>query len=223
MTMQSYDCMVTQGCDVMVKDTFFNLSEEKQALIRNVAVDEFAAYSYDQASVNRIVEKSGIAKGSFYQYFDDKKDLFLYLINLVVEEKINTISPVMLNPDENDIFTLIRELYVSGIKFANSHPKYVALSKLLQANKSAPIYHELKADVLPSSFEYFEVQLEKAIERGEVRDDIDVKMFAYIITEMSVLVVEYFMEHVARPFDESMLEMVDEFLDFLKKGIGENN
>ncbi|NIV34346.1 MAG: TetR family transcriptional regulator, partial [Anaerolineae bacterium] len=50
----------------MPKDTFFNLPEDKRALICKVALEEFGEYAFDQASINRIVAKAGIAKGSFY-------------------------------------------------------------------------------------------------------------------------------------------------------------
>ncbi|MBK7920673.1 MAG: TetR/AcrR family transcriptional regulator [Chloroflexi bacterium] len=60
----------------MPKDTFFNLPEDKRALICKVAVAEFAKHRFDKASINRIVAQSGIAKGSFYQYFEDKRIYF---------------------------------------------------------------------------------------------------------------------------------------------------
>ena len=115
----------------MPKETFFNLPEEKRALISKVAVDEFAEYSFEQASINRIVANSGIAKGSFYQYFEDKKDLFLYLVQLAAEEKLNYFSSVLGNPQAHDFFTLIREIYLSGMQFAVEHPEYAAISKMI--------------------------------------------------------------------------------------------
>ena len=207
----------------MPKDTFFNLPEDKRTLICDVAIDEFAEYPFDQAGINHIVAKSGIAKGSFYQYFEDKKDLFLYVIQLIAEEKLNYISPVMRNPDEHDIFTLIRELYLSGIQFANENPRYTAIGNKLLANKEAPIYKEVMVDNMPSSYAIFETLLENAIARGEVRADIDIKMLTYLIASMNVVVVEYYSEFVSQAIDESMIETVDKFLDFLKNGIGENN
>ena len=51
----------------MPRDTFLNLPDAKRKAITEAAVDEFAAYPYEQASINRIVANSGIAKGSFYQ------------------------------------------------------------------------------------------------------------------------------------------------------------
>ena len=207
----------------MPKQTFFNLPQDKRTLICDVAVDEFAEYSFAQASVNRIVDKAGIAKGSFYQYFKDKQDLFLYVGQLIGEEKLSYMSPVMRNPDEHDIFTLIREMYLSGIQFAHEHPRYLAIGNKLLANKEAPIFKALKADFWPSSFAIFETLLQSAIARGEVRADIDVNMFAYLITSMNTVVVEYYSEFVSQAIDESMIETVDKFIDFLKNGIGEND
>jgi AcrR family transcriptional regulator len=205
------------------KDTFFNLPEDKRTLICDVALDEFAEYPFDQASINRIVANSGIAKGSFYQYFEDKKDLFLYLMGLIGEEKINYLSPVVRNPDKHDIFSLIKELYISGIQFATEHPRYVAIGNNLLANKEAPIYRELMADNLPSVYAFFEPLLEKAVVRGEVRTDIDIKMLNYVIASMNVVVVEYCSEINPQAIHKSMIETVDAFMDILKNGIGDNN
>ena len=47
---------------LMPKDTFFNLPEDKRTLICHVAIDEFAAHPFDQASINRIVARHGIGE-----------------------------------------------------------------------------------------------------------------------------------------------------------------
>jgi len=204
------------------KETFFNLPGDKRAFICNVALDEFAEYPFEQASINRIVANSGIAKGSFYQYFDDKKDLFLYLMGLITEEKISYLSPILRNPDEHDIFAVIRELFLSGIQFAKEHPRYAAIGNMLLANKGAPIYKELKVDNLPSSYEIFEPLIAQAVARGEVRADIDVQILRYLITSMNVVIVEYCSDFYPQAIYESMIETADAFMDILKNGIGEN-
>ncbi len=205
----------------MPKETFFNLPADKRAKICRVAVAEFARYSYDSASINRIVAQAGIAKGSFYQYFEDKKELFLYLLGLAAEEKANYMSPIVSNPSEHDFFTLLRELYISGIRFAVEHPEYAEIGKQLLRNRDAPIYKEVMADNLPAAYDFFETLLETAKLRGEVRADIDSKMFAYLIASMNALVVEYYLANVASTYDENMMASIDVFLDFLKNGIGE--
>ena len=59
----------------MPKITFFNLPDEKRQLILDIAIDEFAENDFANVSISRIVARAGIAKGSFYQYFEDKDDL----------------------------------------------------------------------------------------------------------------------------------------------------
>jgi AcrR family transcriptional regulator len=202
------------------KETFYNLPEDKQRLICDVALAEFAGHSFDQASINRIVAGSGIAKGSFYQYFEDKKDLFLYLAQLAAEEKAKYVSPLMQNPGNHDIFTLLREMYASGIQFAAEHPAYAEIGKRLLTKKDSPVYGEVMAGSLPSAYEFFETLLDDAMARGEVRPDIDARMFAFMMASMNALVVEYYFEFVATGYGEDMFATIDKFLDFLKRGIG---
>jgi AcrR family transcriptional regulator len=204
----------------MPKDTFFNLPEEKRTLICEVALDEFVKYSFNQASINRMVANSGIAKGSFYQYFEDKRDLFLYLVRLANEEKMFYISPLIHNPEKHDFFTLLREMFAAGIRFAAEHPRLAEISKKVLANKDAPIYREIMAGNLPATYEFYETFLVNAIARGEIRADIDLKMFSYLIASLNVLIVEYYMEHIAQDYDDKMFETIDKLLDFLKNGFG---
>lgn len=203
----------------MPKDTFFNLPPEKRALILDVAISEFAQYSYDAASINRMVTQAGIAKGSFYQYFEDKRDLFLYLMELVSREKAKYIAPVMMNPEDHDIFTLLRELYISGIRFAGENPQYSEIGNRLIIHKDEPIYQEVLADSMPAAYDFFEAILESAIARGDVRADIDIKMFAYMIASLNALVVQYYAADTDKPFDQEMMAGIDEFIEFLKSGI----
>ena len=59
--------------------TFKNLPASKKNAFIQVAVYEFACKEYHEASVSNIVRRLDIAKGSVYQYFTNKLDLFNYL------------------------------------------------------------------------------------------------------------------------------------------------
>ena len=60
----------------MAKDTFYNLSKDKQDRIYRALKDEFESKPYNEATVKSIVEKLSIARGSFYQYFDDLEEAY---------------------------------------------------------------------------------------------------------------------------------------------------
>lgn len=60
----------------MPRPRFNKLPAKKRERILEAAAKEFAAYGYDGASLNQILDKAGISKGAAYYYFDDKADLY---------------------------------------------------------------------------------------------------------------------------------------------------
>ncbi|PIO87443.1 hypothetical protein B8A32_09990 [Loigolactobacillus backii] len=58
--------------------TFFNLTEAKKQRLLTAAHAEFSRVPLHEASINRIIQQAKISRGSFYQYFSDKMDLFGY-------------------------------------------------------------------------------------------------------------------------------------------------
>ncbi|WLR54670.1 TetR/AcrR family transcriptional regulator [Mesobacillus subterraneus] len=64
----------------MPKQTFFNLSDHKREKLIESAEIEFASAPFFEASIANIIKTAGISRGSFYQYFEDKEDLYFYLL-----------------------------------------------------------------------------------------------------------------------------------------------
>lgn len=65
----------------MPTSTFFNLPPEKQAKLLRAAVGEFSQKPYGEVPLSKIIAGAGIPRGSFYQYFSDKTDLFVYVLS----------------------------------------------------------------------------------------------------------------------------------------------
>ena len=68
----------------MPKSTFFNLKSEKREKIENAIIEEFTKNSFEQLSISNIIQKAQIPRGSFYQYFEDKRDAIQYIIQKFV-------------------------------------------------------------------------------------------------------------------------------------------
>lgn len=64
----------------MPTSTFFRLPEEKRQRLLEAAQAEFTQTAFSDASINKIIQNAHIPRGSFYQYFEDKADLFHYLM-----------------------------------------------------------------------------------------------------------------------------------------------
>ena len=65
----------------MPTSTFYNLPPPKRNKLLRAAVTEFAQKPFDEVSINRIIQAAEIPRGSFYQYFADKRDLFQFVLH----------------------------------------------------------------------------------------------------------------------------------------------
>jgi AcrR family transcriptional regulator len=65
----------------MPTSTFFNLPEEKRRRIVDAVKSEIARAPYEDISINKIVAAAEIPRGSFYQYFTDKEDMYDFIIS----------------------------------------------------------------------------------------------------------------------------------------------
>lgn len=205
----------------MPKETFFNLPEEKRRTIQEAAMNEFAEHDFEGASINRIVSAAGIAKGSFYQYFEDKADLFKQILAYVSELKMAYISPVLMNPTGYDFFTLLEELYRTGLAFGKEHPKAAKLGFKVNENKSTPLFKELLEESRQMATGFFGPILDLAIERGEVRPDIDKPFVIYMMIQMQLASFDYYLEyHQGKGFDDDIMPTINLMLNFFRHGIG---
>ena len=91
----------------MPKETFLKLSKEKQQKVINAAKKEFARAPIENVSIKNIVEEADIARGSFYQYFESKEDLLIYILKENSEELNNKLRNKLKEINGN-----IFELYV---------------------------------------------------------------------------------------------------------------
>ncbi|WP_233188195.1 TetR/AcrR family transcriptional regulator, partial [Actinomyces qiguomingii] len=104
----------------MPKETFLNLPRDKRARVMEALKTEFAAHSYAQTSVDRITAAAGISKGSFYQYFEDKRDAYLHLVRELMSARIGVgDAPVPEAPFED----VLRSMVLGSRDFYRRDPR----------------------------------------------------------------------------------------------------
>jgi AcrR family transcriptional regulator len=174
----------------MPKQTFLNLPEEKREMIMNAAIEEFAEYGLENASTNRIVKNSGIAKGSFYQYFEDKQDVFMHLLDVIEKQEIEFFKNEH-PPDHNmDIFHYFRWMVKKGMEFGLAHPREiqaawrVLLGEGLYYGKNLVGYRQKTTQALT-------MMIKQAMERGEVDPSVDVELAVMVMETWSNAITNY--------------------------------
>lgn len=90
----------------MPTQTFFRLPEEKRARLTEAAWKEFTTARFADASINRIVRDARIPRGSFYQYFGGKEDVFFLLLDSLYEACLGLAADA-LDEAKGDLFDAV--------------------------------------------------------------------------------------------------------------------
>jgi len=119
----------------MPKSTFFKLAESKRKAFTHEAYKEFSLHSFEAASITNLVKSLGIAKGSVYQYFEDKNDLYHYLIT-DANRQMNQLLDKACVYNGEDFFDWYTKLLMVELKFLLSFPQFSLLFQKLKAESS---------------------------------------------------------------------------------------
>ncbi|HEY8346129.1 MAG TPA: TetR/AcrR family transcriptional regulator [Symbiobacteriaceae bacterium] len=168
----------------MPTQTFLNLPEPKRRRFIEVAIEEFANHHYRSASISRLVAKAGIAKGSFYQYFHNKKELYLYLIELALREKLDFLSRYQQQASHKGFFAALHSLLQANAAFDLALPR---LSRLISRALSGdlPYKHEIIRRVKEMVLQRAQNLVKEAVARGDLRPDLDQDLAAFVITVLA--------------------------------------
>jgi AcrR family transcriptional regulator len=167
----------------MPKQTFLNLPEEKRKAFLAIALDEFANNDYNTASVSKIVEKAGIAKGSVYQYFEDKQDLFLYLLDFANQEMMAHITQTPPPEPNADFFTMLRWQMSVSVQAAVKFPVH---SKLARRAYTTPLpFHDtILEKARKVRAEYFQGMIAQAQASGRLDPNLDPEIASFMVQGM---------------------------------------
>ncbi|MBP3458191.1 MAG: TetR/AcrR family transcriptional regulator [Lachnospiraceae bacterium] len=155
----------------MPSERFLNLPEEKKKRIIKASLKEFSRVSYDEISINRIIQDAEIPRGSFYQYFEDKKDLQTFLLEGFrdcMESKIK----IYLDEEKGDLFCFFKdaleeivkvgmnEEYKGVCKNVFSHLKYAGPcnGEEIFAEDSRRLFAEIKEKIKETYYKNYSME-----------------------------------------------------------------
>ncbi|MGD9006426.1 MAG: TetR/AcrR family transcriptional regulator [Desulfobacteraceae bacterium] len=78
-------------------------ADERKKEILNCAKELFSSQGYYQTHISHIIEKAKIARGTVYQYFDNKDDIFVTLLEEFYANWRNAVSFDLTDTDGNGI------------------------------------------------------------------------------------------------------------------------
>lgn len=207
----------------MPKSTFHNLPDQRKDEITQAAIDEFSKHSYQEASINRICKNAEMAKGSFYQYFEDKLDLFVHLMSKATDEKMATFGTLIQELSQLDFLSQIEALYMKGIEYAVLKPKYAELAKRFSEERQIDVKNAILKGNTARASAFYEMLIEQAKTKGTIRETVDTRAFAMLISAMNDSVMSYISEEYGTVDyvrdRKAILKFIGLQMDILKKGV----
>jgi AcrR family transcriptional regulator len=213
----------------MPKDTFLNLPLEKQEKVMRAAISEFLKHGFEKGNVADIAKNAEVAKGSIYQYFENKKELFLYAVRWSIELFANKYGKyINLENKDADIFDFFYKNAKDMWLQMKDEREVVIFIQDVFLGKYKSLTDESMAYMIKVSDEYLLNLIKNGKNNGSIRKDIDDKILSLFITGVSFKIKEYMMNK-ARDLGEDIVDEdfeVNEkeilaMIELLKNGLGE--
>lgn len=220
----------------MPKETFQKLNKEKKLLIQRAFFREFAIKSFDDASITQVVMQLGIAKGSIYQYFENKVDLYIYLMMEAGTLKANLLEPIK-RESYATFWEYLKDIYSAGITFDNKH--FLESNFLYAAlnNVNSPSIRGLFNQWNKAIHIEFTTKIQYEIDAGLFHNELPASKMAFILQQNLTSINDYLKRfhglNIAESIQASkgiyhgemanhLLETVDEHFILLKKAFDNN-
>jgi len=158
------------------------MNSEIYTKILDTSCQLFGEYGYDKTSMNMIYKEAGVAKGSIYYHFKNKKQLFLETIRHFFEqmnlEEINMDGLTRENFEENLI-----EMGISQIEMMAKEPSFAGLMKeMIFFFKENLSELDLFNNLLSGYITFFENLIEHGKKLGAVKEDVDSHSASRVLT-----------------------------------------
>ncbi len=198
-------------------DKFHALDETKQNEIINAGLFVFGNSGYKKAYISEVAERAGISKSMVFYYFGSKKELYLFLLELVFHEIADPFENGEIF-EEKDFFKRI--IWSTEIK-ALPLMKRPSVLKFLTSFyfDTDPEIEEEKAEYMKRSSEMQSRFGLEDIDYSKFKDNVDVGLLMKIIlrwTEGYISVLQNLElykteEEMQKFFDEMLVEFYETF------------
>jgi len=198
------------------KETFINLNEEKQEKVMRSAIDEFSNHGFEKANIGTIAKNAGVSKGSMYQYFENKKELFLFSVEWSVQ--------ILMTKFGKEITADKKEINIFDYMLSNAREMWIQMHEEREVvifvqdvflGKYSKLTDESMGYMMKISDEVMLNFVINGKKNGYIRKDIDNTILCLYMTGVSFKIKE----HIMRKSRESGGDMIDDAFDTVEKDI----
>jgi AcrR family transcriptional regulator len=162
--------------------TWERLPEARRRAVVEAAETEFAAHGFSGGSLNVIARNAGVAKGSLFQYFTDKVDLYAYLserASVRIRADMEAQLPAL--PWGDGFFPAFRALVHRWVDYFPDHPLELAFTAAVNLEPDRAARSAVRGAANRHYLAVLRPLLESARDAGDLRRDADIDAFIALL------------------------------------------
>jgi AcrR family transcriptional regulator len=182
----------------------------RQALL-DAAEAVFDEHSFDRASISEITRRAGVAQGTFYLYFTDKRSIFVELVETLSHGLRSAIADAVVGlGDRIEVERVGFEVFFDYITRHRAFYKLVRECEFVNPEVFRSYYDRFLEGYVPG--------LAEAIDRGEFPDGVDPEVLAFCLMGIGEIIgLRYVVWRDGRPLEPRVAEQV---WRFMQRGLG---
>ncbi len=196
--------------------SFSRLSPNKQNRILDASIKEFAEKGYQTASMNKVVDSAGIAKGSLFNYFKTKSSLFIYVYGLALDNVKDYLRTVKDKTRNDPFFIRLEKIMLAGVEFIQDHPRLARIYFRILYTSDSPHSREILIELRKLSAGYLIELIHDGIDRNELDKNLDIEKSVFILDSVlnrflkvchespNSIIVKDWVENLCRIFNNGM-------------------
>ena len=149
--------------------TWARVDPARRAAVIEAAESEFGAHGFSRGSLNVIARRAGVAKGSLFQYFADKRDLYAFITDIASQRVRSYMEDLIRELDpRRPFFEFLTDLLDGWVAYYAEHPR----ERALHAAVSLEVDTEAGVSVRSVSNRHYLEVLRPLVHAAQIRGDL---------------------------------------------------
>ncbi len=176
--------------DNMPTPTFLKLKPEKRDKIIETALHTFATQDFEAVSITRFMQDLEMPKGSFYQYFEDKRDLYFYLFEHFQQKKDTALS-IAVGAGKVGFWDIWESWLLAELTYHWQNPLEWSFWLNACKERNSPSLGNLQALIHGRVAQSFLSTLRQESRQGALREEAHLELQAYFLAQTSEAITQY--------------------------------
>ena len=186
-----------------------NKTKNRQAIIE-AGIRVFISKGVSETTVRDIIRSTGLASGTFYNYFNSKEEVLVAIFNDFAKEVGKTVRDENVEPDNFEEFLRIK--LTRFFKFVSSKPE---IFMIMSNNHNLVNNFSINTPQIILEIDYLKEEINDYIKKG-VFPNFDVDLFALVIRPITDSLAQEMMSQKKIDINK----YTEKCINFLMKGLG---